>query len=89
MSKRIPLVYMVSRTALACRHWQDAQKTRPKFCRVKEDKNSETHPVWTQKGENGCVLGVGEECGRCGWVRKAGVRTNVNHITMQYINQNH
>ena len=80
---------MVSRTALACRHWQDAQKTRPKLCRVKEDKNSETHPVWAQKGENGCVVGVGEECGRCGWVRKAGVRTNVNHITMQYINQNH
>ena len=39
---------------------QNAQKRSRKFCRSKEDKNGETHPVWAEKGETGCVLGAGE-----------------------------
>ena len=44
---------------------QDAQKQARKFCRAKEDKNGETHPVWAEKGETGCVLGAGG--GGSGW----------------------
>ena len=39
---------------------QDAQKQSRKFCRSKEDKNGETHPVLAEKGETGCVSGAGE-----------------------------
>ena len=39
---------------------QNEQKGCGKFCRSKEGKNSETHPVWAEKGETGCVLGAGE-----------------------------
>ena len=46
---------------------QDAQKQSQKFCRSKEDKNSETHPEKPEKGETGCVLGAGE--GSSGWRR--------------------
>ena len=46
---------------------QDAQKQSRKFCRSKEDKNGETHLVWAEKGETGCVLGAGE--GSSGWRR--------------------
>ena len=46
---------------------QDAQKQSQKFCRSKEDKNGETHPVWAEKGETGCVLGAGESSS--GWRR--------------------
>ena len=42
---------------------QDAQKQSRKFCRSKEGKNSETHPIQPEKGETGCVLGAGEENG--------------------------
>ena len=48
---------------------QDAQKQSQKFCRSKEDKNGETHPVWAEKGETGCVLGAGEDGGGWGRVR--------------------
>ena len=44
---------------------QDAQKQSQKFCRSKEDKNSETHPEKPEKGETGCVLGAGG--GSSGW----------------------
>jgi len=43
------------------------QKWSQKFCRSKEGKNSETHTVWDEKGETGCVLGAGE--GSSGWWR--------------------
>ena len=46
---------------------QDAQKQSQKFCRSKEDKNSETHPKSSEKGETGCVLGAGG--GSSGWRR--------------------
>ena len=46
---------------------QDAQKQARKFCGSKEDKNGETHPVWAEKGETGCVLGAGG--GSSGWGR--------------------
>ena len=46
---------------------QDAQKQSQKFCRSKEDKNGETHPVWAEKGETVCVLGAGG--GGSGWRR--------------------
>ena len=46
---------------------QNAQKQSQKFCRSKEDKNGETHPVWAEKGETGCVLGAGESSS--GWRR--------------------
>ena len=42
---------------------QDAQKQARKFCGSKEGKNSETHPVWAEKGETGCVLGAGGDGG--------------------------
>lgn len=42
---------------------QDAQKPAPKFCSQKAAKKRKTHPVWTEKGETGCVLGAGEENG--------------------------
>ena len=38
---------------------QNAQKRSRKFCRSKEDKNGETHPIQPEKGETGCVLGAG------------------------------
>ena len=46
---------------------QDAQKQSQKFCRSKEDKNGETHPIQPEKGETGCVLGAGESSS--GWRR--------------------
>ena len=46
---------------------QNAQKRSRKFCRSKEGKNSETHPIQPEKGETGCVLGAGE--GSSGWRR--------------------
>ena len=53
---------------------QDAQKQSRKFCRSKEDKNSETHPEKPEKGETGCVPGAGEGCS--GWRRmKPGEKT--------------
>ena len=42
---------------------QDAQKSAPKFCGSKKNKNSETHPGKPKKGETWCVLGAGEENG--------------------------
>ena len=48
---------------------QDAQKQARKFCRAKEDKNGETHPVWAEKGETGCVLGAGGDGNGCEQVR--------------------
>ena len=48
-------------------HRQSEQKRYGKFCRSKEVKKSETHPVWAEKGETGCVLGAGE--GSSGWWR--------------------
>ena len=42
-------------------------KAERKFCRSKEGKNSETHPIQPEKGETGCVLGAGE--GSSGWRR--------------------
>ena len=64
---------------------QDAQKQSQKFCRSKEDKNGETHPVWAEKGETGCVLGAGE--GGSGWERmKTGGKAQcLNHITVQHM----
>ena len=53
---------------------QDAQKQSWKFCRSKEDKNSETHPKSSEKGETGCVLGAGGD--ENGWKRiKPGEKT--------------
>ena len=47
MWERVAPVYMVSRTALICETYrQSEQKPARKFCGSKEDKNSETHPVW-------------------------------------------
>ena len=46
---------------------QNAQKRSRKFCRSKEDKNGETHPKSSEKGETGCVLGAGG--GSSGWRR--------------------
>ena len=46
---------------------QNAQKRSRKFCRSKEDKNGETHPIQPEKGETGCVLGAGG--GGSGWRR--------------------
>ena len=46
---------------------QNAQKRSRKFCRSKEDKNGETHPKSSKKGETGCVLGAGG--GSSGWRR--------------------
>ena len=88
-SKRTPLVYMGSRTALIYEAYRySEQKPTRKFCRSKEDKMSETHPEKPEKGETGCVLGAGE--GSSGWRRmrpgeKPGVRTKVNTITMQHV----
>ena len=59
---------MGSRTALICETYRHSeQKQSRKFCRSKEDKNSETHPIWAEKGETGCVLGAGG--GSSGWRR--------------------
>ena len=59
---------------------QDAQKQSRKFCRSKEGKNSETHPIQPEKGETGCVLGAGG--GGSGWERiKLGAKS-------QSLNQN-
>ena len=51
---------------------QDAQKQSQKFCRSKEDKNGETHPVWAEKGETGCVLGAGGDGNGWEWVKPDG-----------------
>ena len=69
---------MGSRTALICETYRHSeQKQSRKFCRSKEDKNGETHPVWAEKGETGCVLGAGE--GSSGWRRmKPGEKTKVD-----------
>ena len=89
MSRKTPLVYMGSRTALICETYRHSeQKQSRKFCRSKEDKNGETHPVWAEKGETGCVLGAGE--GSSGWRQmKPGEKTrcpNPNeHQTMQHM----
>ena len=64
---------------------QDAQKQARKFCRAKEDKNGETHPVWAEKGETGCVLGAGEGCSRYGRVGKPEIRTKMHQIAMQHM----
>ena len=64
---------------------QDAQKQSQKFCRSKEDKNGETHPVWAEKGETGCVLGAGEGCSRYGRVGKPEIRTKMHQIAMQHM----
>ena len=64
---------------------QDAQKTARKFCRSKEDKNSETHPEKPEKGETGCVPGAGEGCSRYGQVRNPKIRTKMHHIAMQHM----
>ena len=44
---------------------QGAQKPEQKFCRSKENKNSETHPKSSEKGETGCVLGAGGDGNGC------------------------
>ena len=64
---------------------QCAQKPEQKFCRSKENKNSETHPKSSEKGETGCVLGAGEGCSRCGRVKKPGIRTKVNPKTILHM----
>ena len=64
---------------------QDAQKPVRKFCRSKEGKNSETHPVWAEKGETGCVLGAREGCSRYGRVGKPEIRTKMHQIAMQHM----
>ena len=70
MSRKTPLVYMGSRTALICETYRHSeQKQSRKFCRSKEDKNGETHPVWAEKGETGCVLGAGGDENGCEQVR--------------------
>ena len=51
---------------------QDAQKQSRKFCRSKEDKNSETHPEKPEKGETGCVLGAGGDGNGWEWVKPDG-----------------
>ena len=48
---------------------QNAQKRSRKFCRSKEDKNGETHPKSSKKGETGCVLGAGGDENGCEQVR--------------------
>ena len=59
---------------------QDAQKQSQKFCRSKEDKNGETHPVWAEKGETGCVLGAGgENSGRNRLRTDAGGQQRMQH----------
>ena len=50
-------------------HRQSEQKRYGKFCRSKEVKKSETHPVWAEKGETGCVLGAGGDGNGCEQVR--------------------
>ena len=62
MWERVAPVYMVSPMALICETYrQSEQKQARKFCESKEDKNSETHPKSSEKGETGCVLGAGED----------------------------
>ena len=59
---------MVSPTASICETYRHSeQKQSQKFCGSKEDKNGETHPIWAEKGETGCVLGAGESSS--GWRR--------------------
>ena len=59
---------MASRMASICETYQHSeQKWSQKFCRSKEDKNSETHPEKPEKGETGCVLGAGGDGN--GWER--------------------
>ena len=58
MWERVAPVYMASPTASICETYRHSeQKPARKFCGSKEDKKSETHPVWAEKGETGCVLG--------------------------------
>ena len=58
--ERVALVYMASPRALICETYRHSeQKPARKFCRSKENKNGETHPVWTEKGKTGCVLFFG------------------------------
>ena len=64
---------------------QNAQKRSRKFCRSKEDKNGETHPIQPEKGETGCVLGAGEGCSRYGRVGKPEIRTKMHQIAMQHM----
>ena len=64
---------------------QNAQKPAPKFCRSKQGKNSETHPIQPEKGEAGCVSGAGGRCSRCERVREPEVRTKMHHIAMQHM----
>ena len=81
MWKRVALVYMGSPMALICETYrQSEQKQAPKFCRSKEDKKSETHPVWAEKGETGCVLGAGgENSGRNRLRTDAGGQQRMQH----------
>ena len=51
---------------------QNAQKRSRKFCRSKEGKNSETHPIQPEKGETGCVLGAGGDGNGWEWVKPDG-----------------
>ena len=64
---------------------QNAQKRSRKFCRSKEGKNSETHPIQPEKGETGCVLGAGGSAS--GWERmKTGGKAQcLNHIAIQHM----
>ena len=64
---------------------QNAQKRSRKFCRSKEDKNGETHPIQPEKGETGCVSGAGEGCSRYGRVGKPEIRTKMHQIAMQHM----
>ena len=64
---------------------QNAQKRSRKFCRSKEDKNGETHPIQPEKGETGCVLGAGGRCSGCGRMGKPEIRTKMHQIAMQHM----
>ena len=68
MSKRTPLVYMVSRTALTCEHYAaGCTKTKAKILRLESSEKKKTYPIWAKKGETGCVLGAGGDGN--GWKR--------------------
>ena len=63
MSKRIPLVYMVSRTALICKRYAaGCTKTEPKILRPKNKEKEKNAPEIVRKGRNrvrfGCWRGV-------------------------------
>ena len=77
---------MVSPMALICETYRHSeQKQSRKFCGSKEDKNGETHPVWAEKGETGCVLGAGGRCSQCGRVGKPKIRTKMHHMAIQHM----